>query len=189
MMALEHVEYTAPATDINPQSYAQPVVAVSGYMPQPADEARAEALRETRPAVSIVPPQQISFIGQSSVLSLLGQLMTLFAPATRPESATDENEEAFQRDFRALAAQWYEQSRFMSSLTDIALLDPYQRIIGMGEKAVPLILLELQSQPDQWFWALEKIAPENPVTDELRGKVPEMAEAWLRWGRAKGYIR
>ena len=56
--------------------------------------------------------------------------------------------------FRQLAAEWKEQSRHMSSAAQMAMLKPYQQIIGMGEVAMPLLLEELQRDPDQWFWAL-----------------------------------
>jgi hypothetical protein len=64
----------------------------------------------------------------------------------------------------------------------------YQRIIGMGEKAIPLILAELAERPGHWFWALASITGEDPVAEQSRGKLREMASAWLAWGRQKGYI-
>lgn len=33
----------------------------------------------------------------------------------------------------------------------------------MGEAAVPLILRDLEHQPDHWFWALREITQANPV--------------------------
>jgi len=90
--------------------------------------------------------------------------------------------------FRQLAAQWKEQSRHMSNPAQMAMLKPYQQIIGMGEAAVPLILAELQQDPDQWFWALEAITQENPVPPEVVGKVRPMAEAWVAWGKRQGYV-
>ena len=48
-------------------------------------------------------------------------------------------------------------------LAQMAMLRPYQQIVGMGMIAVPLILEELHREPDQWFWALECITEENPV--------------------------
>ncbi len=68
------------------------------------------------------------------------------------------------------------------------MLDPYQRIIGMGWDAVPLILEELRREPDQWFWALEKITDENPVPPEAAGRVRQMAQAWVEWGQKQGLI-
>jgi hypothetical protein len=71
----------------------------------------------------------------------------------------------------------------------MAMLRPYQRIVGMGTAAVPLILEELKREPDQWFWALESITEENPVPPEAAGRVRAMAEAWLRWGRERGVLK
>ena len=88
--------------------------------------------------------------------------------------------------FRRLAAQWKEQSRYLSNTTQMAILRPYQGIIGMGSSVVPLILQELQRDPDQWFWALEAITEENPIPPEARGNVRLMAQAWLEWGRQHG---
>jgi hypothetical protein len=90
--------------------------------------------------------------------------------------------------FRQLAAQWKEQSRHMSNAAQMAMLKPYQQIIGMGEAAVPLLLEELQRDPDQWFWALEAITQENPVPPQVAGKVRPMAEEWVAWGKRQGYM-
>ena len=64
----------------------------------------------------------------------------------------------------------------------------YQRIIGMGRRAVPLLLGELEKKPGHWFWALNAIAGENPVPAEAEGKLGDMAQAWLGWGRERGLI-
>jgi hypothetical protein len=90
--------------------------------------------------------------------------------------------------FDRLAAEWKQQSRHLSNTAQMAMLKPYQRIIGMGPPVVPLILEELRRQPDQWFWALEAITEENPVPRENLGKTRLMAEAWLRWGEKRGLI-
>jgi hypothetical protein len=39
----------------------------------------------------------------------------------------------------------------------------YQEIIGMGERAVPLLLAELKREPDDWFWALHAITGASPL--------------------------
>lgn len=90
--------------------------------------------------------------------------------------------------FQQLAAQWKEQSHYLSNTAQMALLKPYQRIIGMGSPVAPLILQELQSGPDQWFWALEAITEENPVPPEAADNVGLMAQAWIEWGKRKGLI-
>jgi hypothetical protein len=90
--------------------------------------------------------------------------------------------------FQRLAAEWKEESRYLSNSAQMAMLGPYQRIIGMGAPVVPLILEELRREPDQWFWALESITEKNPVSPEARGKVRLMAEAWVRWGEQEGLL-
>lgn len=90
--------------------------------------------------------------------------------------------------FRRLAAEWKEQSRFLSNTAQMALLRPYQRIIGMGWAAVPYLLDELARAPDQWFWALEAITDENPVPAADAGHVRRSAAAWVGWGRARGLV-
>ena len=93
------------------------------------------------------------------------------------------------RRFESLAAQWKEETRYLSSTTDIATNGAYQRIIGMGMPAVPLILEDLRGQPYHWFWALSAITGEDPVPQRLHGRVREMADAWIAWGAQKGLIQ
>jgi len=97
-------------------------------------------------------------------------------------------EASIQERFRRLADEWKEQSRYLSSTAKLAMLKPYQRIIGLGLPVVPLILEELQREPDQWFWALESITEQNPVPPEAKGKVRLMAQAWIDWGKQRGYV-
>jgi hypothetical protein len=90
--------------------------------------------------------------------------------------------------FHRLAAAWKEQSRYLSNSAQMAMLEPYQRITGMGPQVVPLILEELCREPDQWFWALESITEQNPVPPEAMGKVRLMAAAWVGWGKQQGLL-
>ena len=107
-------------------------------------------------------------------------MSTTSPPQTHP---TAEMRERFQR----LAADWKQQSRYLSNTAQMAMLKPYQRIIGLGWPAVPLILEELRREPDQWFGALESITEENPVPPEAEGQVRLMAQAWIEWGQQRGY--
>jgi len=89
--------------------------------------------------------------------------------------------------FNELADQWEDETWAYSFVERKVLHPAYQRIIGMGRDAVPLILRRLQEQgPDHWFWALEMITGENPAegTDNMEGAT----DAWLAWGREIGYI-
>ena len=51
----------------------------------------------------------------------------------------------------------------------------------------PLILAELNHEPDDWFWALHAITGASPVPAEIRGNVRQMTDAWLQWGVSQGY--
>lgn len=90
--------------------------------------------------------------------------------------------------FQRLASDWKDQTRYLSNTVQMAMTKPYQRIIGMGSAAVPLILEEMQRQPGQWFWALEAITEENPVPPEAAGKVRQMTDAWIEWGKRHGML-
>jgi hypothetical protein len=89
--------------------------------------------------------------------------------------------------FLQLAEQWRRETGMLSVVSKMAMHPAYQRIIGMGQPVVPLILRELEQEPDHWFWALQAISGDDPVLAEQRGHVAEMATAWLEWGRAHGY--
>ncbi len=51
--------------------------------------------------------------------------------------------------FERLARKWKAEARFLSNTVQMAILDSYQRIIGMGGPAVPQILVALEREPDQ----------------------------------------
>jgi len=108
--------------------------------------------------------------------------MAVASPPLSPPSA--EIRERFQR----LAADWKQQSRCLSNTGQMAMLKSYQRSIGMGWPAVPLILEELRRESDQWFWALEAITEENPIPAGDAGYVRKSADAWINWGRERGLI-
>ena len=93
-----------------------------------------------------------------------------------------------QQRFERLAGVWKSRSRYMSNPAQIAMLPEYQRIIGMGETAVPFILKEMRREPDQWFWALAAITEEDPIPEEAKGDVERMTQAWVDWGIQKGLI-
>lgn len=90
--------------------------------------------------------------------------------------------------FRSLMDEWRKSVNYSSSVTEMATHPTYQQIIGMGPSAIPLLLRELGKNPDHWFWALRAITGIDPVKPEQRGRIKEMAQAWLQWGKEQGYI-
>lgn len=94
--------------------------------------------------------------------------------------------ESISDKFQELAITWKNDVRLYSSVSQMILHPAYQQIIGMGPAVVPLLLRELEKRPDHWFWALKAITGVDPVKPEHRGKVKQMAEAWVRWGQEQG---
>jgi hypothetical protein len=89
--------------------------------------------------------------------------------------------------FARLAEEWRDETAIYSSVTQKAMHPAYQRIIGMGPAALPLIFRELERRPGHWFWALRAITGENPVRREDAGDLDKMTEAWLAYAREHGF--
>ena len=91
-------------------------------------------------------------------------------------------------EFKTLVEQWRDETGILSSTSQKTNHPAYRQIIGMGDKAIPLILEELKQRPSHWFVALRSITGENPAPPEAAGYVEILADAWIKWGQGKGYI-
>jgi hypothetical protein len=92
--------------------------------------------------------------------------------------------------FKKFARAWKSETELVSKVSKRILHPAHQKIIGMGEAAIPLILNDLSKNgPDDWFWALTAITDENPITEKIAGNMAAMTEAWLQWGRNAGYLK
>jgi hypothetical protein len=90
--------------------------------------------------------------------------------------------------FKELSNRWREETEFLSSPYEMSMNESYQQIIGLGESVVHLILQDLVSTHDHWFWALKAITRQNPVNDQDAGDITRMANSWIAWGKEKGYL-
>jgi hypothetical protein len=107
--------------------------------------------------------------------------------ASEPAETTATTGPGWKQRFHELVATWKRERGPSSSSARLAEHPAYQEIIGLGPEVVPLLLGELEREPDHWFRALHALTGANPVPLECSGKVREMAAAWLHWGRAQGY--
>jgi hypothetical protein len=103
-------------------------------------------------------------------------------PTPTPQPA-----ETVEEKFQRLAAAWEKAVAHHSSSRIRNNHPAYQEIIGMGQAVVPLLLRDLEINRRHWFTALSAITGADPVPEEDAGRIPQMAEAWLRWGRENGY--
>ncbi|MFC1675993.1 hypothetical protein ACFL3G_02890 [Planctomycetota bacterium] len=99
-----------------------------------------------------------------------------------------DSESEMKRKFQKLARQWENDTAYVSSIHQIILHHSYQEIIGMGHNVIPLIFNELEKKTGLWFWALQALTGENPVTEDAFGDFTEMRRAWLSWGDIHGYL-
>ena len=92
---------------------------------------------------------------------------------------------------RAFALRPAGEIQVRTTLVDARSVRPRTRVrfppppsLALGYEAVPLILAELERDPDYWFWALTAITGEDPARDEttLQGAT----ERWLEWARNRG---
>ncbi|NVJ20656.1 hypothetical protein HUW62_05395 [Myxococcus sp. AM011] len=98
------------------------------------------------------------------------------------------DESGLQTQFDSLVAEWKNDVGIESSFVKRILHPAYQRIIGLGRPAIPLILRELRESPNHWGWALTSITGENPVPAEDAGRLRKIRDAWLRWGVSQGIV-
>src|SRR5438034_1865612 len=124
------------------------------------------------------------WFGRSSLRSngdgFMASIPVRQTPTTQPVETVEER-------FRRLEATWTAEMGYLSSYTDIVEHPAFQEIIGMGQAVVPLMLRDLQERPRLWVWALPEITGDDPSAQEDAGNIARMSEAWLRWGREKGW--
>ncbi len=132
--------------------------------------------------------------GTSPETLALKTLREKFTEAQQPISTQNDSAQlgnptmTIEQRFTTLAKRWEQETAALSSITQIAMNPAYQEIIGLGSEVVPLMLHALEERPQHWFWALRAITGEDPIKPEQRGRVGEMAAAWIEWGRAHGVI-
>ncbi|HWY86113.1 MAG TPA: hypothetical protein VNX28_05285 [Gemmataceae bacterium] len=107
--------------------------------------------------------------------------------ATRSTLGTSTTGPDWEHRFSELVATWKRERGPHSSSARLAEHPAYQEIIRMGPEVVPLLLRELEREPDHWFRALHVLTGANPIPGESSGNVLKMAAAWLDWGRDQGY--
>ena len=89
-------------------------------------------------------------------------------------------------EFHRMADQWRKETGMLSVIQQKAIHPAYQRIIGMGKQALPLILRELETKRDHWLWALKAITGEDHGGPEHG--FDQAVTAWLQWGKQSNYL-
>ncbi len=89
-----------------------------------------------------------------------------------------------------LLERWRAETAHLSSSTKRNAHPAYQAIIAIGTAALPCLLRDLERTLDGHLSkALGAITGAHPVPAESRGRVKEVAAAWLNWARENGVQR
>src|SRR5437660_2944088 len=81
-------------------------------------------------------------------------MLTAYAQPTETEIAVR---------FADLARRWREETGMLSSSTARAMHPAYKQVIGLGPAVLPILLKQIEYEPEAWFWALKAITGDDPV--------------------------
>jgi hypothetical protein len=169
------------------------LTARESWLDEAARPEKAEREKEREVQEYIRQLRELNEKREAEILKRDAEIVAVRERARHVEARTREQVKAehtaqIEREFRALAEQWYLGTMFRSSYLDKILHPAYQKILTLGVAVVPFILRELKDAPSDWFWALRTLTDADPTTPDQAGNMEAMAEAWLAWGRERGLI-
>jgi len=146
----------------------------SSYCPvaRPSDWSKAESAFEWRRAQK--PTDNVQ-----KKLALIDEFVSKALVSARTVSA----ELPLAVRFRELADRWERETSHVSSITKRVMHPCYQSILAMGPNVVSLLILDMQENRRDWFWALHHLTQENPVSPKDAGNLDKMIAAWVGWER------
>lgn len=158
------------------------------------DETRQRRLRERLAALTESPAVEIHAKARSlrqdrENTYCTARIVTDLRPIFGSDAPRADQRANLRQRFDRYADEWRAQTAHTSVVARRIMHPSYQKIIGLGREALPLILDRLSSQPDHWFWALRSISDEDPVRPEDVGRFDAMRDAWIEWGRDRGLLR
>lgn len=89
-------------------------------------------------------------------------------------------------EFHRLVVEWRWDTQHTSSVKRMVSHPSYKRITELGCDVLPLLFRELNAHGDHWLVALNEITGQDPAPEG--SSFTEAVEAWLAWGREKGYL-
>ena len=115
-----------------------------------------------------------------------------FAGEARIALVVDVAELSLPERFRVQADKWARETQHLSSPAQMMSHPSYQAILGMAQEnkreIIRLLLLDLQQNRNEWFWALSFLTQDNPIKASDAGNMDRMISAWLNWGRKNNFI-
>jgi hypothetical protein len=115
-----------------------------------------------------------------------------FAEEARVALVAEVVEISLAERFRTQADKWARETQHLSSPAQMMAHPSYQAILGMAQdnkrEIIRLLLLDLERNRNEWFWALSYLTQDNPIKPSDAGKMDRMISAWLNWGRKNHFI-
>jgi hypothetical protein len=169
-----------------PKATDNPVDGIEGSFEQVVSRAEAETLLERESRVQLANVVRGYFIGSADD-TVRYSWTTNHRPGPTLVSLNWGLADDTFREFSVCVQAWESETRFLSSTTALVTNPAYLRIVGMGERVLPYLLVELRERPNYWFWALEAITGTDPASsdDDFDTRVSK----WLRWGERLGLLR
>ncbi len=93
-----------------------------------------------------------------------------------------------EEEFQEARDVWRKETGHLSIMGLAQAHPAYQSVIMMGMPVVPIILRELEREPEHWMAALYAITGEDPVQERDWGRLTKMSAAWVEWGYMKGIL-
>jgi hypothetical protein len=89
--------------------------------------------------------------------------------------------------FNQVASDWLTATGHLSSIRRKLDHPLYRELVSMGEPAVPLILKAISRRPSRLVRALADITREDPADRASAENILDVIQAWITWGRDRGY--
>lgn len=90
-------------------------------------------------------------------------------------------------ELRRLVDWWDRETAVLSNLNKRYEHPAFRQIVALGPPVIPVILRDLEANPNWLIGALREITGANPIPVEHRGRLALMAADWVDWGRKNGY--
>ena len=106
------------------------------------------------------------------------------ADEPQPAPAADDQINPDRELFKSNYEQWLDDTLFDSLPGPMRAHVSYQAIVGLDQRAIPLIASELRRKPGFIFLALEDITGADPVDEVSKGNLRATTGDWLAWLRS-----
>ena len=91
------------------------------------------------------------------------------------------------KSFEDLVLEWKNDTRGLSSISEIVMHPAYQTILARGKDVLPEILHDLQKNGGVWFHALYYLADQYDAAAGTK-TIADATAAWIEWGYKNNYI-